>query len=212
MLRFLAATVMVLTLFNPVAFAGGPPEWLVRVFVNEQGAAVGEGMFQPESLGSGVLVSPTLVVTNNHIVRDIAKGDNQIQIMFGDWTVAQSAKLLKKDAKLDLALIEIKATKKKPVEILETHRPLMLGTLHGYGYGLYASGSGVTTGLSMAGPDPDVMHEVIELTGISARFGDSGGGVVNSSGKLIGVISMSDQVDTSYLVPCDVVKDFIKSE
>lgn len=212
MLRFLAATVMVLTLFNPVALAGGPPEWLVRVFVNEQGAAVGEGMFQPESLGSGVLVGEDLVVTNNHIVRDIAKGDNQIVIMFGDWSVSSKAVLLKTDAKKDLALIRISKTKKKPVEILNKCPPLVLGVLHGYGYGLYAYGQGITTGLAMAGPDPDDMHEVIELTGISARFGDSGGGVVNSSGKLIGVISMSDQVDTSYLVPCDVVKDFIKSE
>ena len=210
MVKFVTTFLLAVTLLAGNTYAG-PPDWLVRIFVNEDGPKVGEGMFSPESLGSGVLVAEDLVVTNNHVVRDALKGRDQVQVMFPDWSVAGWAEVIKTDPENDLALIRIKTTKRTPVKLDKTVEVLDSGTIHGYAYGLYGYGSGTVTGHALAISEGEEKgHSVVELTGISARLGDSGGGVVNSDGELIGITSMSDQVSVTYFIPTQKVIDLMK--
>lgn len=210
--RTLLLSLILSTLFGVQAYAM-PPEWCVRVFVNDKDDRRGEAFF-PESIGSGTLVSSTLVVTNWHVVRD-RKSKTDVQVMFPDWTVAEDAEVIAQDRMWDLAIIRIRTTTKKPIEwgedpkVDRDGKPETVAHIHGYGYGVYATGSG----LCRSGPAPDEKFfgteeadDLIVIRGVGARRGDSGGGVTDKDGKYIGTLNASNGRETLFIVQSQVRK------
>lgn len=211
--RTLKLSLILSVLLMPCIAQAAPPEWCVRVFVNDKDEKKGEAFF-PESIGSGTLVSPTLIVTNWHVVRD-RKSKTDIQVMFPDWTVAEDAEVIAQDRMWDLAIIRIRATKKKPVtwgedpKVDKEGKPETVAHIHGYGYGVYATGSGTMR----SGPAPDEKFfgteeadDLIVIRGVGARRGDSGGGVTDKDGKYIGTLNASNGRETLFIVQSQVRK------
>lgn len=217
MLHFVKSTLkslLVLSIIlSPCVVQAMPPDWCVRIFVNDKDEKRGEAFF-PESLGSGTLISPTLVVTNWHVVRD-RKDKQAIQVMFPDWTLAADAEVIAQTKMWDLAIIRIRATKKKPIawgedpKVDKQGKPETVAHIHGYGYGVYATGSGTMR----SGPAPDEKFfgteeadDLIVIRGVGARRGDSGGGVTDKDGKYLGTLNASNGRETLFIVQSQVRK------
>ena len=195
MMKHLLIGVATLVCSAPLTSHAIPPEWCVRIFVDEQDDYV------PESMGSGTLISPSLVVTNNHVVELAKKSDKSVTVMFPDWTIAKSAKVVATSVSKDLAIIRIAKTKRKALPLGVDPRAGDKATLHGYGFGIYAKGEGLVTGTVYI---PDV-GEMDRLADMPARFGDSGGPIV-ANNTLIGVTSRTDGEATYFLVQSEVRK------
>lgn len=169
--------VLLLVLFTVCAQAAPPPDFCVRVFVADKS---GGG----HSMGSGTLLTPTLIVTNWHVVRDGRRGD-PIKVLFSDWSVSAGYVVLT-DKEWDIAAILI-----PPVDVM----PATLGkqpekgdslTVHGYGMGLPASSTGKLT--DFRSPSRAEAHDLIEITDALVRQGDSGGPILNTRGEYVGTL------------------------
>lgn len=151
-----------------LTFAVAPPDFCVRVFVLER---------KEKSIGSGILISENQVLTNWHVVRD-RKNDNAVEIQFTDWT-AVDGKVIKIHKMWDLALIEIEKTNRKPAVFGEPAKVDEIARIHGYGYGVPGSSCGVVF---------SVEKGVLVVKWTAARFGDSGGCIVNLQGEVVGIL------------------------
>jgi len=135
------------------------------------------------SLGSGVLVEPTLIVTNEHVVRDGTRG---VSVVFAGVEPIKVT-VVKVDADFDLAALRL-------AEALDKAKPVALAprmprrgdrrTLCGYGPGPYRQASGPF--VQYLQPEGRVEWDYIEMRA-TARQGDSGGAMFNERGELAGV-------------------------
>jgi len=155
-----------------------PHPAVARIIVPEKGAI---------SYGSGTLVDARgqfgLVVTNWHVVRD-AGGQVSVEFPGG---FKSSAQVVKTDKDWDLAALSIQRPPVAPVPIA-TGVP-QLGqslTIAGYGSGDYRAASGSLA--NFVSPSPDLPQEMLDLAGVEARQGDSGGPIFNPRGELCGVL------------------------
>jgi len=158
-------------------FAAKPPDFCVRIFVDDKG--------KETSMGSGILVSDTKVLTNWHVVRD-RKTDESIKILFTDW-VAVDGKVLKTHKKWDMALIEIKKTDRKPVHFGTPVGVNSVVRIHGYGGGIPDSSCGIVQSTK----------NFVIVRGTMARSGDSGGCIVNLENELVGIL-FGQSIDQTY--------------
>jgi len=170
-MKRLLATILVLAFAAP-AVADVPPPNVVRIFV-EEGK---EGM----SMGTGTLVRPDLVITNNHVVRD---RDGVIRVLFPDWTVV-TAKVVKTDKKWDLAALKIEPVKIPPMKFGKHPKVGDMVTVGGYGSGWYERHDGKIKDFYK--PDSNSSGDIINVDAM-VRNGDSGGAII-SNGKLVGVL------------------------
>jgi S1-C subfamily serine protease len=176
-----------------------PHPAVVRVIVPERGGA---------SLGSGSLVAVDathgLVITNWHVVRDVA---GPITVVFPDG-FRSSATLLRVDHDWDLAALAIARPNVQPIALSATApRPGETLTIAGYGSGSYRAAAGrCTEYVSPGGSHP---YEMVEVS-TGARFGDSGGPILNQRGELAGVLfgSALGRTTGSY---CGRVRNFLVS-
>jgi serine protease Do len=142
---------------------------------------------EPSCLGSGVIVSQNgEIVTNNHVVDDAAR--IRVRLASGG---EHDAKLVGRDAYTDLALIRIDGKKLHPAQFADSHsvRPgdavLAVGNPLGFE-------NSISTGIvsaSRKGPfriDGRTMGDMIQ-TDAAINQGNSGGGLFNAEGKLIGI-------------------------
>jgi S1-C subfamily serine protease len=195
MIRILLAA-FVLTIFTPVLEANTPPEWCVRIYVNKRGSAL-----TPESMGSGTLISPTLIVTNHHVVEG-RKSDLSIKVLFGsDWTTVHG-RVVAESKVWDLAIIEIPETEKTPCTLGVDPPSNREGTIYGYGFGpfLYQTGKigGFIDHPTKGVDEGEFKDDIRILMNASARPGDSGGAVI-CNGRLCGITSMSNGRHTLFI-------------
>ena len=169
-MRHVLAALLVLAFAAP-AVADVPPPNVVRVFVEE-----GENM----SMGTGTLVRPDLIVTNNHVVRDRT---GVIRILFPDWTVV-TAKVVKVDKKWDLAALQIEPVKISPMKFGKHPKVGDIVSVGGYGSGWFESNSGKIKDFYK--PDAKSPGDIVNV-GAQVRNGDSGGPII-SNGKMVGVL------------------------
>lgn len=169
---------------------GAPPDFCVRVFVDDKG-----GSPVCDSQGSGTLISPTEIVTNHHVVRD--RKENKVLIMFTDWEWT-TGKVIREDKIWDIAIVQIDKTDRTPAVLGETPCDDESLTIHGYGFGIPAS---ITGTLSDCIPSPTAAKGQSGLrfvAGAGARGGDSGG-PVTYNGKYVGTLVATNGVDTLYI-------------
>lgn len=170
-MKHVLAAILILA-FAGQAVADVPPPNVVRVFV-EEGK---EGM----SMGTGTLVRPDLIVTNNHVVRD---RNGTIRILFPDWTVV-TAKVVKVDKKWDLAALKIESVKIPPMKFGKHPKLGDVVSVGGYGSGWFESNSGKI--VDFYKPDAKSPGDIVNVEAM-VRNGDSGGPII-SNGKLVGVL------------------------
>ena len=146
--------------------------------------------------GSGTLIDVSenrgIVITNWHVIRDVATRDGairdgagEIRVRFPDGFVAK-ASVLQSDKTWDLAALSIARPRVKPVKL--SKRIPEIGdalTVAGYGGGTYRHTAGRL--LQFCAPGMTEPAEILEVT-TPVRGGDSGGPIFAQNGSLAGVI------------------------
>jgi thiol-disulfide isomerase/thioredoxin len=170
---------------------------VVRVLCDDGGQAGNLAhAARTQSIGSGTLVrwgGKIVVLTARHVVKDARK----IVVQLHDGRTHR-ARVLAVDAVWDCAVLELdrEPTGIQPVEV-ERGRAAMQAAgnrLESCGYGpdgRLACNSGLFLGYKRSSAAPHGPDDWFTISG-HARGGDSGGGVFNSSGRLVGVLWGTD--------------------
>ena len=146
------------------------------------------GNYVAEGAGSGVIISADgYIVTNNHVI----SGAESITVRLSDGREF-SAALIGTDAKTDIAVIKISATGLTPAVFGDSSKLVVGENAIAVGNPLGELGGTVTSGIISA-LDRDIIidGETMSLlqTDAAVNPGNSGGGLFNLYGELIGVVN-----------------------
>lgn len=175
-----------------------------------------------EGEGSGAIVADDLIVTNEHVV----EGATEVTVTFADGTIS-SAEVLGTDDTLDLAVLSAETGDRPAVEIGSSDE-LELGdgvVAVGYPLGLGVTATaGIVSGLDRS-IDVSSMSGVEHLEGLlqtdaAINSGNSGGPLVDTAGRLIGIntaaASASSAENIGFAIAIDealtVISDLAGSE
>ena len=158
-------------------------------------------------VGSGFVVNPDgSIITCAHVV----EGISQLEVKFGDDYKA-AAKVVHRDKGLDLALLQTEATNLPAVRF--TLEPVKSGNE------VFALGSplGMESTFSkgiVGNPARKVDKQLYIQASISVNPGNSGGPLLNSSGQVVGVISMKvkDAEGMAFAIPSLRVVDYLQEQ
>ncbi|MFQ5329192.1 MAG: DegQ family serine endoprotease [Thermodesulfobacteriota bacterium] len=166
--------------------------------------------FKRHSLGSGFIINKEgYILTNNHVVEN----SEEIIVTLAADKREYEAKVVGRDAKLDLALIKVEASEELPIVVLGDSDHLDIGewvVAIGNPFGL---GGTVTAGIVSAkgrviGAGP---YDNFIQTDASINPGNSGGPLFNMKGEVIGIntaIIASGQ-GIGFAIPVNMVKDIL---
>lgn len=142
---------------------------------------------QESSLGSGVIVSPDgYILTNNHVI----EGADQIQVVLADGRKAP-ARLVGSDPETDLAVIRIDVPR-LPAIVLGDDAAVRVGDVVLAIGNPFGVGQTVTLGIVSALGRNNLHINQFEnfiQTDAAINFGNSGGALVDTDGKLLGINS-----------------------
>ena len=167
------------------------------------------GQFISEGAGSGVIITTDgYIVTNNHVI----EGARKITVLLNNGAEYE-AKLIGRDTKTDIAVIKISATKLHPA-VYGNSDKLVVGELAvAIGNPLGQLGGTVSEGIiSALSRNIDIDGETMTLLQTTAAVnpGNSGGGLFNGFGELIGVVnaksSGSDIEGIGFAIPANTAK------
>jgi len=167
------------------------------------------GQFVTEGAGSGVIVSADgYIVTNNHVI----EGSSKITVRLRNGTDYEAV-LIGRDSKTDLAVVKIDAKGLQPVDYGNSD-DLMAGELAvAIGNPLGQLGGSITEGvISALSRSIEIDGTMMTLLQTSAAVnpGNSGGGLFNSRGELIGVVnaksSGSDIEGIGFAIPANLAR------
>lgn len=152
-----------------------------------------------QGLGSGVIISPDgYILTNNHVVQ----GADRITVNLKDSKREYSAEVVGADADTDVALIKIKAQNLQPIVIgdsslvevgdvvLAVGNPL--GLEQSVTHGIVSALGRKTLGITGRGG-----YENFIQTDASINVGNSGGALIDTNGRLIGLNTAIKTADFS---------------
>ena len=171
------------------------------------------GQYVTEGAGSGVIISTDgYIVTNNHVISGAS--NITVRLYNGD---EFKAELIGKDAQTDIAVIKINAENLTPV-IMGESTNLVIGELTvAIGNPLGELGGTVTDGIISA-LDREITVEgenmILLQTNAAVSPGNSGGGLFNAKGELIGIVnaksSGSSVEGLGFAIPITTAKPVIK--
>ena len=181
------------------------------------------GEYSSKSMGSGVIISKDgYIITNHHVVA----GANSITITTHDGT-SYEAKLIGSDAKSDIAVLKVKANNLTPATLGDSSKISIGDTAMAIGNPLGTLGGTVTDGIiSATSRSLIINNEAMDLiqTNATINSGNSGGGLFDGNGNLIGIVNAKDSGTTSsgatieglgFAIPInkamEVAKDIIKN-
>ncbi len=156
----------------------------------------GGGSYIVSGAGSGVIISEDgLIITNNHVV----SGANSIKVKLSDGTEYE-ATLVGTDSESDIAVIKVDATG-LPCALIGDSDSLKVGQeVVAVGNPLGEFGGSVTNGI-VSGLSRDVTIDGTEMnliqTNAAVNPGNSGGGLFNLYGELIGVVNAKSSTTSS---------------
>ncbi len=136
---------------------------------------------QPVGLGSGFFVRPNQIATNLHVVEDAARGYAKL---VGQQTKHDIKGITAIDAKRDLVILRVSALGTKSISLGDSDAVQVGETVYAVGnpHGLEGTFSqGIISSVRRVGAD-----KLLQLTAPISP-GSSGGPVLNSRGKVIGV-------------------------
>jgi len=146
-----------------------------------------------------VLIAPDLVLTCNHVVNDRL---GKIEVMFPNWDVVVGD-VEKINSTHDVALIRLKTRREGHTQLGPTPRIKAKLTIRGFGYGPYLRQTGV-----YIRNDSTQRGGSGVIKGAQARLGDSGGGVEDVNGKLVGVMWGASDGHTWFIRIDTIIKVF----
>ena len=160
--------------------------------------------------GSGVIVTADgYIVTNNHVIED----SDKITVTLRDGTQYE-AQLIGTDEKTDLAVLKIEASGLQPAvfgsssDLKVGEQAIVIGNPLGQLGGTVTSGiiSALDREITVDGHTMNLLQ-----TDAAVNPGNSGGGLFNSKGELVGIInakSSGDDVEgLGFAIPSDTVKE-----
>ena len=151
--------------------------------------------------------SDGLIVTNAHVVH----GRHDLKVSLPDGR-RLAARLLAADPDRDLAALSVDATDLPTIEIGDSRqvRPGQWVMAVGHPWGIQGSvTSGVVIGSGDALPEMRPGRDWIALS-LHMRPGHSGGPLVDSQARLIGINTMITGPDVGFAIPVQTVKLFLK--
>ncbi len=175
------------------------------------------GGFFGQSISSGagsgvVLTADGYIATNYHVI----KNANSIKVIMPD-TKEYTASVVGFDEINDLAVIKIDASGLTPVTIADSSAVRVGDTAIAIGNPLGTLGGTVTTGIVSA-LDREIEVEgqsmVLMQTNAAVSPGNSGGGLFNINGELIGIVnaksSAEDVEGLGFAIPSNIVSEVTK--
>jgi len=195
---------------------GSPFEDFFEEFMNRHGQGGGMGgqpAIPAASLGSGFVIDAEkgYVVTNNHVIKDA----DEVRVTFGDDETLE-AKIIGKDEKMDLAVLQVKTEKKLTAVKFGDSDKMRVGDwvlAIGNPFGL---GGTVTAGIVSAqqrninaGPYDDFIQ-----TDASINRGNSGGPMFDLQGDVIGINTAifspsGGSVGIGFAIPSNLAKSVV---
>jgi len=157
----------------------------VTTLGQSEGPSSGDNEPRPISSGSGAIIDARegIVVTNNHVV----EGGRKFTVDMTDGRIFDAV-LIGTDKATDLAVLKIEATGLSQIEVVnsDTLRTGDLAFAVGYPLGLDQTLTmGVISGMGRSGMG-DRIEDYIQ-TDAAVNFGNSGGPLLDSRGRLIGI-------------------------
>lgn len=154
------------------------------------------GTYTSEAAGSGVIISTDgYIVTNNHVIEDATS----IKVTTFDGK-SYDATLVGTDAKTDIAVIKVQADDLHAATIGDSSVLSAGDTAVVIGNPLGTLGGTVTDGIiSAVSREIVINNEAMELIQTNAEInsGNSGGGMFDGNGNLIGIVNAKDSGTTS---------------
>lgn len=157
------------------------------------------------SRGSGFIIDPSGYILTAHHVIDKGKA---IEVRLAD-SRRLAAQLVAADAQIDIAILRVQADGPLPIISMGDSDNIRVGNLaavFGYPFGRESSMSlGIISRAGRSYPD-SASFEYIQ-TDAGAYPGGSGGPLLNSSGQVIGIITMaSERGNMGFATPINVIK------
>ena len=174
----------------------------------------GDDNDDPSSLGSGVIVSPDgYILTNNHVV----EAADDIEVVLADGRKA-AAKVVGTDPETDLAVIKV-ALEKLPVIVLGNAEQARVGDVVLAIGNPFGVGQTVTMGIISALGRNNLHINNFEnfiQTDAAINFGNSGGALIDSSGRLLGINSAiysqsGGSVGIGFAIPVTTAKSVMEA-
>jgi S1-C subfamily serine protease len=154
--------------------------------------------------GAGVIWSPDLVVTNHHVVQDAT-----CRVAFFDGRKA-GARVIARDPAHDLALLRLEPGDASAAPTFEVDPAPALVTgqvVLALGHPMGAEWA-VTAGILSRIPRPNERRPVLRAS-VTLLPGNSGGPLVDASGRLIGINTMLSGPAEAIAIPVDIVSRFV---
>ncbi len=166
-------------------------------------------------IGSGVVIGPALVVTNNHVVADA----DELKVKTADKREL-SARVIGTDPKSDLAVLELSGNTQGlvPLELGDSSR-LRLGDVVLAVGNPFGVGQTVTMGIVSAKGRANmgiVDYEDFIQTDAAINPGNSGGALVDMEGRLVGINTAilsrtGGNVGIGFAIPTNMAKPIVDS-
>jgi len=162
-----------------------------------------------KSAGSGVIITTNgYIITNNHVV----EGASKITVITAD-EKEYDAKLIGTDTQTDIAVLKINAKNLKSATFGKSSTLEVGDEIVAIGNPLGELAGTVTNGIvSALNREVDIANETMELiqTNASINSGNSGGGLFNKDGLLVGIVnakaSGTSVEGLGFAIPIDTVK------
>ncbi len=181
-------------------------------------SSVSTSIFMPQQVlsgaGSGVIITTDgYIVTNHHVI----DGASAIEVTLANGE-SYAAQLIASDAETDLAVIKIEAFDLTAATFGDSTQLVVGQTVLAIGNPLGSLGGTVTEGIiSALDREITVDEESMTLLQISAAVnpGNSGGGLFDEQGNLIGIVNAKVSTDSSgdpieglgFAIPCNLVRE-----
>lgn len=171
---------------------------VVEITIESQSTSYGffGGTYTTEAAGSGVIISKDgYIITNNHVV----EGATSITVKTSDGT-EYLATLVGTDSKSDIGVIKIDADNLTPATIGDSSTIAVGDVAVVIGNPLGTLGGTVTDGIiSATDREITINNESMNLiqTNAAINSGNSGGGMFDANGNLIGIVNAKDSGTTS---------------
>jgi serine protease Do len=193
-------------------------ETVVEIFTETIVSGGWLGNYVADGAGSGVIISKDgHIVTNNHVI----DGASTIHVRLTDGTTFE-AQLVGADQATDLAVLWVNSAEPLPEANLGCSADLIVGeSVFAIGNPLGSLGGTVTDGIISA-TERTIMVDGVDMallqTNAAVNPGNSGGGLFNMAGQLIGVVNAKSSaddveglgfaipVDTAYEVICQLIE------